>query len=52
MSHVLFVFIHIMIGLGLIYFYNKLPKPIMTFAVVFFTMSLLYWGAIFTRTFF
>ena len=36
MSLFLFVFIHMMIGLGIIYFYNKLPKPIMTFAVVFF----------------
>ena len=46
MSIILFIFIHILIGLALIYFYSKLPKALTTFAIVFFTMSFLYWGAV------
>jgi hypothetical protein len=46
MSLILFAFIHILIGLALIYFYRKLPKAITTFAFVFLTMSFLYWGVV------
>jgi hypothetical protein len=41
---ILFAFIHILIGLALLYFYRKLPKAITTFALVFLSMSFLYWG--------
>lgn len=46
----LFVLIHILIGLGLIYGYGKLPKGVTVFAFVFFTMSFLYWGVILTKS--
>jgi hypothetical protein len=35
MGIVLFAFIHIPIGLALIYFYGKLPKALTTFVFVF-----------------
>jgi len=47
MSLFLFVTIHLLIGLALIYFYGKLPKPLTTFSFVFLIMSFLYWGAVF-----
>ncbi|WP_157842753.1 MULTISPECIES: hypothetical protein [Bacillus] len=40
----LFFIIHLFIGLFLVFFYGKLPKAITTFSVVFFVMSLLYFG--------
>lgn len=46
MSFILFAFIHILIGLALIYFRGKLQKGVSTFAFVFFTMSFLYWGVV------
>lgn len=51
MGLVLFAFIHILIGLALIYFYGKLPKALTTFVFVFFTMSFLYWGVVLTDLF-
>jgi hypothetical protein len=51
MGLILFTFIHILIGLTLIYFYRKLPKVITTFAFIFLTMSFLYWGAVLTNSF-
>lgn len=50
MNLILFAFIHILIGLALIYFYGKLPKVISTFAIAFFTMSFLYWGVVLTNS--
>lgn len=50
MSLVLFMFIHILIGLALVYLYGKLPKAIMTFTFVFFTMSFIYWGVVLTNS--
>jgi len=51
MSIIFFIFIHILIGLALIYFYSKLPKALTTFAFVFLTMSYLYWGAVLVHSF-
>jgi hypothetical protein len=42
MSAILFLVIHIIIGVGLIYFYGKLPKAITTFAFTFLVMSFTY----------
>jgi hypothetical protein len=47
MNMILFAAIHIFIGLALIIFYGKLPIPIVTFAIVFFGMSIFYFGSIF-----
>jgi hypothetical protein len=52
MSVVLFLIIHIIIGVGIIYFYGKLPKAITTFAITFLVMSFILFGAIFTNIFF
>jgi|tagenome__1003787_1003787.scaffolds.fasta_scaffold19027372_2 hypothetical protein len=46
MSIFLFVIIHILIGLALIYFYGKLPKTLAVFASVFLIMSFLYGGTV------
>ena len=51
MSIILFAFIHILLGLALIYFYGKLPKALTTFAFVFLIMSFLYWGAVLANSF-
>ena len=51
MSMILFILIHILIGLALIYFYRKLPKELTTFAFVFLTMSFLYWGGVLVHSF-
>lgn len=47
MNMILFAAIHILIGLSLIIFYGKLPKPIVTFAFVLFGMSIFYFGSTF-----
>ena len=46
MSLILFAVVHTLIGIALIYFYGKLPKAIVTFFIVFFAISILYWGAV------
>lgn len=46
MSFILFVVVHTLMGITLIYFYGKLPKAIATFFIVFFAFSILYWGAV------
>ncbi|MDF2700926.1 MAG: hypothetical protein K0Q49_2490 [Haloplasmataceae bacterium] len=46
MSFIIFVIIHILIGLALIFFYGKLPKALTTFAFVFLFMSFIYFGSI------
>ncbi|GAA0499713.1 hypothetical protein GCM10008986_28680 [Salinibacillus aidingensis] len=45
-----FLLIHITIGLALIYFYGKLPKGITTFAIVFLSMSFIYFGSVFFKS--
>lgn len=42
---ILFVFMHILIGLALIYFKGKLPTTLTTCSLVFLTMCFIYWGA-------
>lgn len=51
MSITLFIFMHILMGIALIYFYSKLPKALTTFAFVSVTMSFLYWGGSFSAYF-
>jgi len=46
LSFFLFAVVHTLIGIALIYFYGKLPKAIATFFIVFFALSILYWGAV------
>lgn len=46
MNIVLFFIVHLIIGLGLVYFRSKLPSILITFGVVFLVMSALYWGRI------
>ncbi|MFB1082684.1 hypothetical protein [Jeotgalibacillus sp. JSM ZJ347] len=46
MGIVLFFIVHLIIGLGLIYFRSKLPSVLVTFGVVFLVMSVLYWGRV------
>ncbi len=46
MNIFLFIAVHILIGLAVIYFKEKLPKPITTFSIVFLSMSFLYFGSI------
>jgi hypothetical protein len=41
-----FTVIHILIGLALIYFYEKLPKALTIFGSVFLIMSFIYWGTV------
>lgn len=42
MSTLVFLIILILIGIFLIYRYNKLPKPLITFFVVFAIMCIIY----------
>lgn len=51
MNLILFVVIHVFIGIALIYFYDKLPKAITTFVFVFLSMSFIYFGTIFLKTY-
>ncbi len=46
MSVTLFLVFHLIIGLALIYFYEKLPNGLTTFLTVFFVMSFIYFGSI------
>lgn len=46
MSYILFVAVLIILGIAFICFYGKLPKAIATLLIVFFTFSILYWGAV------
>lgn len=49
MSIILFAVIHILIGLALVYFYEKLPKAIVTFGFVFLGMSFIYFGTFLSK---
>ena len=42
----LFIIIHILAGVGMVYFYGKLPKAVTVFLSVFFIMGILYWGTV------
>jgi len=46
MSIFLFLLIHIIIGLSMIYFYGKLPKAVSTFTFTFLGMSFIYFGVV------
>lgn len=46
MSIILFLAIHISIGLALIYSHGRLPRNVTVILTVFFMMSFLYWGAV------
>lgn len=52
MNIILFAVIHILIGLGFIYFFGELPKGIVTFVVTFLTMSFIYFAFAFSGFFF
>ena len=46
MSIFLFIIVHILLGIGLIYFYGKLPKALTVLLSVVFIMGFLYWGKV------
>ncbi|WP_167553319.1 hypothetical protein [Evansella clarkii] len=48
MNIIFFAVIHILIGLGFIYFFGELPKAVVTFLVTFLTMSFIYFAFVFT----
>ncbi len=47
MSVFLFVIVHIVIGLAIIYWYGKIPKALTVFASVFLSMSSIYWATVY-----
>ncbi|SIR57331.1 hypothetical protein SAMN05443094_11116 [Domibacillus enclensis] len=51
MSAVLFMFIHLVIGLWLLFKFRELPKPLFTFISVFSVLSFIYWSTVAIRTF-
>ncbi|MBM6616276.1 hypothetical protein [Bacillus suaedaesalsae] len=42
----IFILIHLLIGIAIFQLRGKLPRPIITFGVVFLAMSLFYFGSI------
>lgn len=47
MSVVLFVIVHIVIGLAIINWYGKIPKALTVFGTVFLSMSSIYWATVY-----
>ena len=44
---VLFVVVHVLVGLALVYVRHKLPRAMVTFLLVFLGMSVFYFGRLF-----